>query len=72
MMVKNVLHIDNASKKKETSPFIGMYKGKINSKFRTKNYTALLLKPCNINFSLVYMHAKLTYCEMDLGESLAL
>lgn len=48
MMVKNVLHIDNASKKKET----GMYKGKINSKFRTKNYTALLLKPCNIKSSL--------------------
>lgn len=70
MMVKNVLHIDNASKTKETSPFIGMYKGKINSKFRTKIYTALLLKPCNIKS--IYMHAKLTYCEMDLGESLAL
>lgn len=54
----------------ETSPFIGMYKGKINSKFRTKIYTALLLKPCNIKS--IYMHAKLTYCEMDLGESLAL
>lgn len=52
MMVKNVLHIDNASKTKETSPFIGMYKGKINSKFRTKIYTALLLKPCNIKSSL--------------------
>lgn len=39
-------------KKKETIPFIGMYKGKINSKFRTKIYTALLLKPCNIKSSL--------------------
>lgn len=52
MMVKYVVQIDNASKKKETIPFIGMYKGKINSTFRTKNYTALLLKPCNIKSSL--------------------
>lgn len=35
MMVKYVVQIDNASKKKETIPFIGMYKGKINSTFRT-------------------------------------
>lgn len=35
MMVKYDVQIDNASKKKETIPFIGMYKGKINSTFRT-------------------------------------
>lgn len=71
-MVKNVLYIDNVLKKKEISLFIGMYKGKINFKFRIKNYIVFLFKFCNINFSLVYMYAKLIYCEMDFGESLVL
>lgn len=52
MMVKNVLYIDNVLKKKEISLFIGMYKGKINFKFRIKNYIVFLFKFCNIKFSL--------------------
>lgn len=70
MMVKNVLHIDNASKKKETSPFIGMYKGKLTLNSEPKITQHFYSNPAIS--SLVYMHAKLTYCEMDLGESLAL
>lgn len=72
MMVKYVVQIDNASKKKETIPFIGMYKGNLKLTLHSEPKITQHFYSNPAISSLVYMHAKLTYCEMDLVESLAL